>query len=220
MEIDVQLGPWLALLGLGAVHGLNPAMGWLFAVGLGLQEGSRRAVWRAMGPLALGHLLAIGAALAAAAALGLVVPLGALKWIVAGLLLGMGLLRLRRHRHPRYGGMRMGGKDLAVWSFLMASAHGAGLMALPFVFGATVPGARTAAHGHAAHAAGVAPPGGDAVGLLATAVHTLGYLLVLVVVAAVVYEKLGLAILRTAWINLDLLWAGALIATAALTPLL
>ncbi len=253
IAIDGQLGAWLMLLALGAVHGVNPAMGWLFAVGLGLQEGSRRAVWRSLGPLALGHLAAIAAALAAAAAIGLVIPLSILKWIVAALLLGLGLLQLRRHWHPRYGGMRMKGKDLAIWSFLMASAHGAGLMALPFVLGATPdrggsaglaaaagsPGAHATA-GHAAHAVqAVRPvdgahaehaemaemlvaglPAEQVAGLLATAIHTLGYLLVMGLVAVLVYEKLGLRLLRTAWINLDLLWAGALILTAALTPLL
>lgn len=234
IAIDAQLGPWLMLLALGAVHGVNPAMGWLFAVGLGLQEGSRRAVWRSLGPLALGHLAAIGVALAVAAALGLVIPLPVLKWIVGGLLLGLGLLQLHRHWHPRYGGMRMKGKDLTIWSFLMASAHGAGLMALPFVLGATEgsAGSATPSHAgtasHAAHAEHaemaemlVAGLGAEQVaGLVATALHTFGYLLVMGLVAVVVYEKLGLKLLRTAWINLDLLWAGALILTAALTPLL
>lgn len=248
MDIDaviqpLSLAPWLTLLALGAVHGVNPAMGWLFAVGLGLQEGSRRAVWRSLGPLALGHLLAIGAVLAVAAALGLIVPLSVLKWIAAALLLGMGLLQLRRHWHPRFGGMRMGAKDLTIWSFLMATAHGAGLMALPFVLGITAArgtsadaahgtaghahgGADHAAHGAAGHAAHIGDllaaglPSEELAGLLATAVHTAGYVLVMGLVAVVVYEKLGLRLLRTAWINLNLLWAVALIATAVLTPLI
>jgi hypothetical protein len=224
------------LLALGALHGANPAMGWLFAVGLGLQEGSRRAVWRALGPLALGHLLAIGMALVITAALGLMIPLSVIKWIVAALLLGMGVLQLRRHWHPRYGGMRMGAKELTIWSFLMASAHGAGLMALPFVLGmvgdSTGPvGASTTGSStdggflmgaHSSHTELVL--GGlnaeQVAGLLGAALHTAGYLLVMGLVAVVVYEKLGLRLLRTAWINLDLVWAGALILTAALTPLM
>ena len=219
-EMAVSL-PWIALLALGAVHGINPAMGWLFAVALGLQERDRRVVWGALGPLALGHAAAIAVALLAAAVLGLVIPLSALKWLVAALLAGLGIAQLLRHRHPRRGGMRMGPKDLAVWSFLMASAHGAGLMALPFLLGAGPEGAEHAA-GHAHHGtvslAGL--PQEQLVGIAATVVHTAGYLLVTGIVAVVVYEKLGLRLLRKAWINLDLLWAGALIATAALTPLL
>src|SRR6185503_15600093 len=100
--------PWAALALLGAVHGLNPGMGWLFAVALGMQEGRTRAVWRALSPLALGHALAVGAAVLAAAALGRLLPAAALQWIIGGLLLGLGALRLVRHRHPRYGGMRVG----------------------------------------------------------------------------------------------------------------
>jgi hypothetical protein len=213
------------LLLLGAAHGINPAMGWLFAVSLGLQEQRRVAVWRAFAPLALGHGLAIAAALAGALAVGIVLPLGVLKWLVAAALVAMGVRQLMRHRHPRWGGMRIGARDLAVWSFLMASAHGAGLMALPFLLG---PAAGSSAHaGHAAHAGsgtftGVLTAGigeVDAAALLGTAVHTAGYLVVAAVIAVIVYEKVGLRILRRAWINLDLIWAGALIVTGLLTPL-
>jgi len=222
--------PWAALALLGAVHGLNPGMGWLFAVALGLQEKSRRAVWGALLPLAAGHALAIAAAIALAAAAGLVVPTGGIRWIVAAMLLVLGVERLRRHRHPRWVGMRVGARDLTLWSFLMASAHGAGLMALPFVLAATDPAA--ADHhlehglGPGGHAAGVvhaaamsALPPGAMTGLLATAAHTVGYFLVLVLMAVLVYERLGLRLLRTAWINLDLVWAGALTCTAVLTAL-
>lgn len=224
MELWSSL-PWIALLGLGALHGINPAMGWLFAVGLGLQERKRRVVWGALGPLALGHALAIGATVLAAAAIGLVVPLGVLKWIVAAVLAGFGVAHLARHRHPRWSRMRVGGKDLTVWSFLVASAHGAGLMVLPFVLDATArvrgaSGDEGAAHlGHAA--AGLTGlPSEPLLGAAATLLHTAGYLVVTGVVAVIVYEKLGLRLLRSAWINLDLLWAVALIGTAALTPFL
>jgi len=215
--------PWAALALLGAVHGLNPGMGWLFAVARGMQERNRRAVWGALLPLAAGHALAIAAAIAVAAVLGLAVPTEGLRWVVAGTLLLFGLLRLRRHRHPRGMGMRVGAGDLTLWSFLMASAHGAGLMALPFVLAATAPVAAMShsAHGAATvHAAAIAGlPQGAAVGLMSTAAHTAGYLLVLVLMAALVYERLGLRLLRTAWINLDLVWSVALTATAVLTVL-
>ncbi len=110
-----------------------PAMGWLFAVALGLQERSARAVWRALLPLAIGHALAIGAAILLAALIGLVIPLGYLKWVVAAALLTFAVRHLSRHRHRRWSGMQVGMRDLAVWSLLMASAHGAGLMVLPIL---------------------------------------------------------------------------------------
>jgi len=234
--VTPNLLPWIALLGLGALHGINPAMGWLFAVGRGLQEERRGAVWQALGPLALGHLLAVTAALLAAAVLGLVVPSRWLGWLVAAALITMGMTQLRRHRHPRYGGMCMSSRELTVWSFLMASAHGAGLMALPFVLGAVGGGAPgggegagltggsagiMAAGGHAHHAAEAALqaslPFEQLAGLLATVLHTVGYLAVTGLVAVIVYEKLGLRLLRSAWINLELIWAVALIATGALS---
>jgi hypothetical protein len=218
--------PWVALALLGAVHGLNPGMGWLFAVALGLQEKDRRAVWGAVLPLAAGHALAIAAAIGVAAAVGLVLPTAGIRWIVAATLLVLGVVRLRRHRHPRWVGMRVSARDLTLWSFLMASAHGAGLMALPFVLAASHPAAADRHLAHGGHAAGVAHaaamaslPPGAMVGLLATAAHTVGYLVVLVLMAALVYERLGLRLLRTAWINLDLVWAGALTCTAVLTVL-
>ena len=211
--------PWLGLLGLGAVHGINPAMGWLFAVGIGLQERDRRAVWRALGPLALGHALAIGAAVLIAIALGHVLPLRGVQWIVAGVLVMFGLSRLAGHRHVSRGKMRMSPRELTMWSFLMASAHGAGLMVLPLVLGGAA--ASTSSHHHhgsleVVHA-GFARA--DALEVIAPLIHTAGYLVVTALLAVVVYEKLGLRILRRAWINVDLIWAAALIVAGVLTPL-
>jgi hypothetical protein len=217
--------PWLSLLALGAAHGVNPAMGWLFAVGRGLQERDRRALWRALGPLALGHALAIGAAVLLAVTLGRFLPLGWLRWIVAAALLAVGVDGLVRHRHVRLGGMRVSAPELTTWSFLMASAHGAGLMVLPFVLGATAPGLAAAPHQHEHHQAalGGGPTaavlaagfgGVDAVAVVAPLVHTLGYLVVTGALAAVVYEKVGLGILRRAWINLNVIWAAAMVGAA------
>lgn len=196
-------------------------MGWLFAVALGLQERKRGVVWWALGPLALGHFLAIGVAILAAQLLGAALPLSALKWMVAGLLAAFGLYHLFRHPHPGPRGMRIGGTDLTIWSFLVASGHGAGLMVLPFVLGPAGGG------GMAADAATGAPgpllaglPAEPVVGVAATLVHTGAYLLATGVLAVLVYEKLGLRLLRSAWINLDLIWAVALLATAVLTPFL
>jgi hypothetical protein len=191
-------------------------MGWLFAVALGMQEGRTRAVWRALSPLALGHALAVGAAVLAAAALGRLIPPQALAWIVGGMLLGLGALRLVRHRHPRYGGMRVGFRELTTWSFLMATAHGAGLMVLPLLVGGAgvkpVGGAGSHAM-HLAHASLLPVSDSMNTGLEATAMHTAGYLLVTGLIAVVVYRKVGLRMLRTMWINLDLIWGVALVVT-------
>jgi hypothetical protein len=209
----LDAGPVVALVTLGAVHGVNPAMGWLFAVALGLQEGRARAVWRALPPLALGHALAVAVVVALGAAVGRVLPPELLRYATAVVLLVFGIHRLLRgHRHPRFGGMRVGTRDLAVWSFLMATAHGAGLMVLPFVLEDAAPA------GHAAHMAHATVFTGEAAALAAAAVHAASYLVVTGVLAVIVYERLGLRMLRTAWINLDVLWALALIATAVVTP--
>lgn len=205
----------LAILGLGVVHGINPGMGWLFAVGLWLQERERRAVWRALLPLALGHGLAIAAAVGVGLAIGAVVPVALLKWVVAATLLAFGLHRVMRGRHPRWVGMRVGARDLTLWSLLMASAHGAGLMVLPFVLGGDLTAAGPMTHQHGASLASSLPLGGA----LATLLHTAGYLTTTALVAVVVYEKLGLRLLGKVWVNLDLVWGLALIGTAVLTPL-
>ena len=205
-----------ALAALGAGHGLNPGMGWLFAVALGMQEGSGRAVWRALPPLALGHALAVGVAVAVAAALGELVPAEVLGWGVGGLLVGLGAVRLLRHRHPRYGGMRVGFRELTVWSFLMATAHGAGLMVLPLVVGDGGVGSGHSAHARLAQASLLPDPGA----LLVTGMHSAGYLLVTGLIAVIVYHKLGLRMLRTLWVNLDVVWGGALVLTGALTLVL
>src|SRR5919112_5471012 len=154
----------VALLALGAGHGINPAMGWLFAVALGLQRESRGAVWGALGPLAVGHALAIALAILVAGIVGQVVPLEPLKAGTALLLVGLGVYRLVRSRHIRFGGMQVGARELAIWSFLMASAHGAGLMILPLVIGDT----HTTAHGkHVASASMIGLAGIEWSGVLA-----------------------------------------------------
>ena len=198
---------WPALLLLGAYHGINPGMGWLFAVALGMQEQRRAAVAWALVPITLGHALAIAVAIGVAGVLGMVVSLGHLKLMVAAALFAFGGYRFIRHRHPKGGGMRVGFRDLTLWSFLMASAHGAGLMVLPVLFGLS-------AGEHGGHAAGAQSL---PVASLAVGIHTAGYLAVTALVAAIIYEKIGLAVLRQAWVNMDLIWAGALLFTGLLT---
>jgi hypothetical protein len=202
---------WLMLL-LGAYHGINPAMGWLFAVALGMQERKGSAVARALVPIALGHALAIGIVVLAAAFLGMALPLKAIRYPVAAILVSLGIFSLIRHYHPRWVRMRVGFRDLTLWSFLMASAHGAGLMVVPVLLGrSTVAAAEHLAGDH--YMAATTP----LAALLATAVHTIGYLVVTGAVAWVVYSKFGLAILRKAWLNLNLVWAVALVATGLVT---
>ena len=221
----LEPGVLLGLAGLGAVHGVNPGMGWLFAVALGLQQREGRAVWRALPPLALGHAAAIALVVAAAVLAGEVLPLQLVRWLVAALLLGFGLQRLLRgHGHGPLAGLRVTWRQLAAWSFLMASAHGAGLMVLPLLLRGGAAGAAADAHGmHGTGAlqAGMAGMGGAQLdGALATAVHAASYLAVTALVALLVYHRFGLRLLRTAWINLDAIWAVALIITAVVTLVL
>ena len=203
---------WLMVL-LGAYHGINPGMGWLFAVALGMQEQKGRAVARALVPIAIGHALAIAVVVLAATLLGFALPLVAIRYCVAGLLVGLGIYSLVRHRHPRWVRMQVGFRDLTVWSFLMASAHGAGLMVVPVLLGSST--VEAADHMTAHHMA--ASP---LAGLLATLVHTAAYLAVMGVLAWVVYRKFGLALLRKTWFNFNLLWGAALVATGLFTLLL
>jgi hypothetical protein len=206
---------WLMLL-LGAYHGINPGMGWLFAVALGMQEQKGSAVARALVPIALGHALSIGIVVLTAAFLGMALPREVIRYPVAALLFGLGVFSLARHYHPRWVRMRVGFRDLTVWSFLMASAHGAGLMLLPVLLGSrTVEAADHMARHH--HTSATASP---LAALLATAVHTIAYLAVTGLIAWMVYTKFGLAVLRNAWLNLNLVWAAALVLTSVVTLLI
>ncbi len=211
---------WVALLGLGLWHGLNPGMGWLFAVALGMQEQRAGAVWRSLPPLAAGHALAVGAAVLVAVLAGRALDPEAVKWTVGAALVAFGGWRLLRGRHPRWVGMRVSSRELATWSLLMASAHGAGLMVMPLVL---EPGAAAPAdHSHGAMHAALLPAVSavDLAGVWVTLLHTAGYLLATGGLALLVYRRLGLRLLRTAWVNLDVLWGIALVCTGLLTPLL
>jgi hypothetical protein len=203
---------WMMLL-LGAYHGINPGMGWLFAVALGMQQQKASAVTRSLLPIAIGHALAVGGVVLAAAFLGRALPPAAIRYPVAAVLIGLGIYCLIGHRHPRWVRMQVGFRDLTVWSFLMASSHGAGLMVLPVLLGSSAVEAADHMAG-SPHTSAVVSP---LVGLLATGVHTIAYLAVTGAVAWVVYRKLGLALLRTAWFNLDVIWAAALLATGVIT---
>jgi len=206
--MDSMNWSWIGLVGLGAFHGANPAMGWLFAVAIGLQERRRSALWWALVPLAGGHALAILAAVLVALLAGAVLPPEALRWVVGGGLLVLGVSRLVRHSHPRWVGMQVTRWDLTVWSFLMASAHGAGLMVLPLVLAGPA-----GIHHHMGHDAS----GGTWPAMSATLAHSAGYIVVSAFLAWIVFEKVGVSLLRRAWFNLDLLWAAALLVTSIAT---
>ena len=207
----VGLSDLMMVAGFGAFHGLNPAMGWLFAVALGLQQRSGSAVTHALGPIAAGHAAAIVAALALLQAVETTVPQQIVAWGVAALLIGLGLAKLIRQRHPRWVGMRVNARQLAVWSFVMASVHGAGVMLYPVMIKAD----RAAQQGGA-----TAPdqtlqlatvlPGGPTTAV--ALVHTVAMLAVMALIAVLVYRLAGVAILRRTWFNVDLLWAAALLA--------
>ncbi len=214
-----ELWPWLALFGLGAYHGINPAMGWLFAVALGLQEKSRRAVLSAIPPIALGHALSIAAVVGVVWLAQASLPGKALRYATAAILFGFGLFRLVSSRHPKWVGMRVGFRDLTLWSFLMASAHGAGLMLIPIMIGWPQ---EHAGHSHAGFISStqMTTLAGPLQWAAAVLVHSAGHLSVALLIALVVYEKLGLALLRRAWFNLDLLWMIALMISGVLILLI
>ena len=191
---------WPTLFLLGAYHGINPGMGWLFAVARGMQEHRTRGVVWSLPPIALGHALSIGVVVSIAGLAQVALPLMYIRIGVAVALVGLGVSKLIRSRHFRWGGMQVGFRELTIWSFLMASAHGAGLMVLPVVL------AGPHAHHHAASQ-------GVTGGVWATLIHTLGYFTVTASVALLVYQKFGLAMLRRSWFNLDLIWAIALVVT-------
>ena len=198
--------PWAALALLGAYHGLNPGMGWLFAVARGLQERRREAVLGSLLPIALGHEASIVVVVVAVSLTEQVLPPHLVRLVAALLLLSFGLYKLARPRsHPGGFGMRVGFAGLAGWSFLMSSAHGAGLMLAPVLLGMPVAGAYHSLTEISLLAA------------LAATVHVTAMLAVMAVVALVVYEKVGLGILRRGWFNLDLGWSLVLVGSGAFT---
>jgi hypothetical protein len=209
------LWPWVLIALLGAYHGLNPAMGWLFAVSLGMQERSRRAVLRALGPIALGHELSIALVAALVLGLGLVADARVLHLVAAVALIAFGAFRFAKPRaHFRWTKMRVNRSELTLWSFLMSSAHGAGLMVAPVLIGASAGGGREHDHALSDMNLGALPIPESA---LAIALHVGAMLLVMGIVAVVVYEKVGLAILRRAWVNSDQVWAGAFVLAGVVT---
>jgi len=198
--------PWLALALLGAYHGLNPGMGWLFAVARGLQEGSRAAVLASLVPILIGHEASVVVVVGAAIATEQLLAPPTVRLLAALVLVSVGVYRISRPRsHPRGFGMRVGSVGLAAWSFLMSSAHGAGLMVVPVLLGWPVVEGLPAANQLAARV------------VVSTTVHVAAMLVVMASAALVVYQVVGLRILRRSWFNLDLVWAASLAMAGLIT---
>ncbi len=205
--------PWLTLAVPGAFHGVNPAMGWLFAVSNGYQAGSRRGVVRSLPPIGLGHLASVGATAAALELAGRSLPARAATLAVGLSLVGFGLWPLFNQRHLRWAGMRLGWRGLFAWSFVVSTACGAGLMLGPVLLHSPVKG--STGYAYVCHLTlGTLHPSLTS-GLGAAAIHAAATLAAQSVLALVVYQFIGLAVLRRAWINLDKIWALVLVGTAA-----
>ena len=198
--------PWAALVLLGAYHGLNPGMGWLFAVARGLQEKRRRAVLGSLLPIAVGHEASIVVVVIAVSLTEQFVPPFFVRLLAALVLVSFGVYKMARPRsHPGGFGMRVGPAGLAAWSFLMSSAHGAGLMLAPVLLGLPVYATYHSLSEISVQAAAAA------------SLHVAAMLLVMGLVSVIVYEKVGLGVLRRGWFNLDLAWSFVLIASGAVT---
>jgi hypothetical protein len=198
--------PWAALVLLGAYHGLNPGMGWLFAVARGLQERKRTAVLSSLLPIAIGHEASIVIVVVAVSLTEQVVPPYLIRLIAALVLVTFGAYKLINPRsHPGGFGMRVGFLGLAGWSFLMSSAHGAGLMLAPVLLGLPVYATYHSLSELSLQA------------VAAASLHVAAMLIVMGVVSVVVYEKVGLSVLRRGWFNMDLGWSLVLIAGGAVT---
>ena len=198
--------PWAALALLGAYHGLNPGMGWLFAVARGLQERRREAVLGSLLPIALGHEASIVVVVIAVSLTEQFVPPFFVRLLAALVLISFGVYKIAKPlSHPKGFGMRVGFAGLAGWSFLMSSAHGAGLMLAPVLLGMPVAGVYHSLSEITMQA------------VFAASLHVTAMLLVMGIVAVVVYEKVGLRILRRGWLNMDLAWSVVLIASGAVT---
>jgi hypothetical protein len=192
---------WAAIVGSGVFHGINPAMGWLFATALGLQRGSRQALWAALPPLALGHAVSVFAVTSSALAFGVLARTLHMQLALGALLIAWGIYHpLYGHRHRIAVGMTAGFGGLALWSAATATLHGAGLMLVP----ALMPLCANGAFGPAGGPLGPAAA--------ATLLHTAVATATSGILAFVAYQYVGLGVLRRGWINFDWLWSAALVA--------
>lgn len=204
---------WLIVVASGIFHGLNPAMGWPLAVSAALMGGGRRALIGALGLLALGHLLAMAVILLPFTLLAAIVQWQLQIRIGAALaVIGFGLWLLVRRRHPR-GIARIRPAQLALWSFAVATAHGAGLMLVPIYLGLCR--VQDLDRGH--QAAGALMAGRLATAVAVSVVHTAAMIVTGGLIALVVHGWLGLRFLPRTWFNLDAVWASSLIAVGGVS---
>lgn len=207
-EGEVNLGLWLAVIVSGLYHGINPGMGWPLAVAAGLMERRATAVFRALGPLAVGHFAAMALVLLPFAFLTTLARMSREIQIGAALLvIAFGLFLLIVHRHPRVL-TRIPPTQLALWSFAIAIAHGAGLMLVPIYLGIC---SMRGMPDMGQTASGTVLTQNLGLALLVSSVHTLAMVAAGGVMAWIVYRYAGLQALSKTWINLDAFWAISLI---------
>jgi hypothetical protein len=204
------------MAGLGAYHGANPAMGWLFAVSLGMQDKDRASVTRALIPIAIGHELSIALVALLVISLGVLTDTTALHVGAAVALIAFGIFRFARPRaHFRWVKGKVNRRELTWWSFLMSTAHGAGLIVAPVLIGSSAAQASTG-HDHAVQDMKLGLLSIPQTGL-AIVLHVGTMLVVMAVISLLVYEKLGVRVLRRTWVNSDHLWASAFVFAGVLT---
>lgn len=211
-------GLWLAVVASGIYHGINPGMGWPLAVSAGLMGGGRRHLLAALGPMAIGHFIAMTAILLPFAAMTVLVSWQyEIQFGAALVVIAFGVYLLIYRRHPRFLA-RIRPTQLALWSFAVALAHGAGLMLLPIYLGLCR--AEELDQGHLAATALMA--GNLATATIVSVVHTCAMVLSGGLVALAIYEWLGLKFISKIWFNLDAVWALSLvfIGSIALTRVL
>jgi hypothetical protein len=221
--LNATVALWLTVVAIGVYHGLNPAMGWPLAVANGMAARRDGAVFATLLPLGGGHFMAMAIVLVPFAWLSWYVEWGrAIRLGAGALVLLFGLYKLIERRHPR-ALARIRPTQLAWWSFLMATAHGAGLMLVPFMLGLCVTDPAAVDAGAAAtvrdlgHASvmNYMAQSNVATATAVAAVHTLAMMLAGLAMAWAVYRYLGLRFLRRAWLNLDLVWGASLVIAGA-----
>ena len=208
--------PWVVMVGLGAYHGANPAMGWLFAVSLGMQDRDRASVTRALIPIAIGHELSIALVAVLVIGLGVLTDTTVLHVGAALALIAFGIFRFVKPRaHFRWVKGRVDRRELTWWSFLMSTAHGAGLIIAPVLIGSNAAQASTG-HDHAVQDMKLGLLSLPQTGL-ALILHVGTMLVVMGVISLLVYEKLGVRVLRRTWVNSDHLWAASFVGAGLIT---
>ncbi len=206
-EISSVTALWWAVIFSGFYHGVNPGMGWPLAVSAALMERDRKALPRALAMLALGHFLAMIAILLPFSLMIFLVSWEVEIRIGAGLLvIAMGIYLLINRRHPKFLA-RVHPARLALWSFLAAMAHGAGLMLVPIYLGICAIGADESGH----LAAQTLMGNNIITAFSVAAVHTLSMTVAGGVIAVIIYAWLGLKFLSRTWFNLDVVWALSLV---------